>query len=177
MSRAAIWELHIVPMFRLIDRDHMLQLEPPQQIDIYDYDQVVARCKTGVFQRWLHGHMPPSSVGGPWPEEWLALFDRWVKDGDGYARLGVIDAEYAASADGSNVLLFGTGEKPDGDDKVWFERLSKSETPREYALAREPIGTAGDTGDFTAREVFAATPGVTTVIVHDAKGRHEVPIT
>lgn len=175
MSRTAIWELHIAPMFRLIDRDHMLLLDPPQRVDLFDYDQVVARSKTGVMQRFLHGHMPPASVGGPWPDEWLALFDRWVTQ-DKFARLGPVSAEYGATLAGGQVTLVASGEKPGDDDKVWFERISHSETPREYALVREPIDSSTEPGDFITRERFTPAPGVTTVVVNDAKGRHEIPI-
>jgi hypothetical protein len=175
MSRPVLWELHIQPMFRLVDRDHMLLLSSSQRrIDLFDYDQVVARCRTGVFQQWLKGHMPPVNVGGPWPEEWLALFDRWVSEG--YRRLDTAAAEYSAGVNGGSVLLIATGEKPADEDEVWFERLSSAESPREYALVREAIGTTSDPSDFTVRERFVAAPGVTIVVVHDANGRHEVTI-
>jgi hypothetical protein len=25
--------------------------------------------------------MPPASAGGPWPDEWIALFQRWIQEG------------------------------------------------------------------------------------------------
>jgi hypothetical protein len=180
MNRPVIWELHILPMFRIVDRDHMLQLSSPKRrIDMFDYDQVVERCKSGVFQSWLRGHMPPVNVGGPWPDEWLALFDRWVEGVDGerkFLRLAPVSGDYTATLNAGAVLLMATGEKPDDADEVWLERISMAESPREYALVREEVGTAKEAGEFTVRERFTPAAGVTTVIVTDAKGRHEVNI-
>jgi len=172
--RPVIWELHIVPMFRLIDRDHMLLLSGNRRIDLYDYDQVVERSRTGVFQNWIRGHMPPLNVGGPWPAEWIALYERWVSGG--FLRLASVSAEYTARLGAGMVTLIATGEKPADEDEVWFERLSTSESPREYALVREELGQPGDPSDFTVKERFAPTAGVSAVVVNDANGRHEVAI-
>ena len=173
-SRRVLWDLHILPMFRHLDRDHMLMLSGNRRIDLFDYAQVVERSRTGVFQNWLRGHMPPVNAGGPWPEEWIALFDRWVSGG--FLRLADVTAEYSAGRSGGMVTLVAAGEKPSDDDEVWFERVSSSESPREYKLVRDAIGEPGDPGDFTIRERFAATAGVDVVIVNDAEGRHEVKI-
>jgi hypothetical protein len=173
--RAALWELHILPMFRLVDRDHMLLLSGQRGLDLFDYQQVVDRCRTGVFQSWIRDHMPPPNTGGPWPPEWIALFDRWVSEG--YRRLAGAEASYTAKDNGGTVMLIASGEKPSEDDEVWFERLSPADAPREYALVREAIGSpGGDTGEFTVRERFKRVAGVNVVVVHDAGGRHEVPI-
>jgi len=184
MTRQIIWELHILPMFRLVDRDHMMALSAGQRLDLFNYDQVVKRAspepghetEMPIFQRWIRGHMPPANAGGPWPDEWIALFDRWVSGG--FQRLAAVTADYGAGLNGGMVALVASGQKPGIDDQVWFERLSLSESPREYRLVREAIGEQDPDNpvEFTVRENFAATSGVQVVIVHDTNGPHEVTI-
>lgn len=70
--RTPVFELHIRPLFRMTDHEHMRV-----QVDLWDYDQV-----TNNAERIL-GHlkaeddrplMPPLGSGGPWPEEWVRLY-------------------------------------------------------------------------------------------------------
>lgn len=162
MAITPLWELHIRPMFRLTDRDHMLF-----RFDLFDYDQIVAH-KDDMVAR-IDTDMPPASTGGPWPEEWRALFDRWVRAG--CPRLGsAANVKYSLVPGANNVTLVGEGEQPESGT-VWFDRSNENE-PREYCLVRRP---GRGNKKFKAQEKLPA--GTTTVIVRDADGVHTVSST
>ena len=72
--RTPFFEIHIRPMFRLTDRDHM-----SFAFDLHDYD-AVAQNADDILQR-LESDMPPRVASGPWPEEWIALYKRWIDTG------------------------------------------------------------------------------------------------
>src|SRR5919107_2871290 len=81
-QRPPVFELHIRPLFRLLDRAHMLSLVTPG-IDLWDLDTVWA-AREAILTR-LRGegsqNMPGLPVGGPWPAEWITLFERWIATG------------------------------------------------------------------------------------------------
>src|SRR5918997_654991 len=81
-QRPPVFELHIRPLVRLLDRAHMLSLVTPG-IDLWDLDTVWA-AREEILTR-LRGegglNMPGLPVGGPWPAEWIALFERWIATG------------------------------------------------------------------------------------------------
>jgi hypothetical protein len=81
-ERNPIFELHIRPLFRLLDRQHMLRVT--EGMDLWDYD--VVKTKSAVILQRVKGQgskqtMPTSRTGGPWPSEWVGLFDRWIQGG------------------------------------------------------------------------------------------------
>lgn len=184
MSNGRLYfELHIRPMFRLLDRDHMLQMGNPP-FDLFKYEDVRMMTEgTPTVQpqmlNWIEGkRMPPTSMGGPWPDEWIALFRRWATDPkEPYARLPLADVQsWSATREEDAITLVGTGTKPNTADAIWIDRLSAAESPREYIIYREPRGTAGAPINFTAQEVFFSTTAGNTIVVWDATGRKEVPI-
>ena len=51
------------------------------RVDLTSYVDVKAQARE--IQKHLKGEkalMPPINDGGPWPEEWIALFDRWIEE-------------------------------------------------------------------------------------------------
>lgn len=159
MPKPPYFELHIRPMFRLIDRDHMLFA-----LDLFDYDKVAPRAKD--IAKKLKQDMPTKDTGGPWPDEWIALFDRWVAAG--CPRLALpTNVTYTLASDAT---LTAEGDSPD-PGLVWFERNNENESPREYTLVRESASTLVVT-PFNAQEMLP--DGTTSVIVVDGDGRHEV---
>ena len=76
-NRATSFKLHIRPLMRKIDIDNM-----KFKFDLSQYADVVANAN-GILGR-LNGSagpvMPPENQGGPWPEEWIQLFERWIQE-------------------------------------------------------------------------------------------------
>lgn len=169
MSRKPRFELHIRPMFRILDRDHMDSFA-----DLFNYENV--RSEFNNILGWVRGGMPPERQGGPWPDEWVALFERWGQEN--FPRLESSAATYTATRGGDLVTLTARGRVENLSDRVWPQRLNEETSPRRYVLYREPSDTASGPGDFvTEPEVFPYVPGVDTVIVVDEAGEHTVPIT
>jgi hypothetical protein len=46
------------------------------------YDQVKAQAAR-ILSRLKNEDdpMPPADEGGPWPQEWITLFERWITEG------------------------------------------------------------------------------------------------
>ena len=80
--RPPVFELHIRPMFRLLEREHMTTLLTPG-IDLWDLDAVWAKRNLILEHLRAEGlqNMPGVAVGGPWPAEWISLFERWAATG------------------------------------------------------------------------------------------------
>ena len=76
MNKATSFRLHIRPLFRDLDIEHML----PIGIDLGSYEQVRDRSAR-VFGALQGKTMPPANADGPWPDEWIALFSRWIDEG------------------------------------------------------------------------------------------------
>jgi|ERR1700682_420335 len=175
------WELHILPMMRTVDRDHMLRLGGARRLDLLDYDQVRARATPdakgkNVFFTWIEsGHMPPPDGGGPWPPEWIALFKRWATD-DGFARLELGEGTYTAVRSGSTVKLVAKVTLPSVDDSAWLDRPNAAASPREYVLWLEPNADPDEPFETTTSDTFDAPPEMTVLYVTDKNGKHEVPI-
>lgn len=178
MKRAVYFELHIRPMFRLTDRDHMLQMGSPS-FDLFKYEDVRMMTEGSdtvqpQMLEWIEGQrMPPDYAGGPWPEEWMALFRRWATDKDNppYARLPRADVQsWSATREDDVVTLVADGTKPSSADAVWIERLTAAESPRQYVIYREPIGAPGPPVGFSEQETFFSSNAGNVIIVHDASG-------
>lgn len=163
--RTPVFELHIRPMFRLLDRDHMAF-----RLDLFDYDQV--RAAADAILRRLKLDMPTADSGGPWPLEWVAVFERWCDTG--FKRLQLGRATYAITVSGSRATLRANGTVPPGT-QVWLDIVGQSDIRRDYALQVEApdVPSAGDPIAFSKRDRFDATD-MRTVWVLDADGDHEV---
>jgi hypothetical protein len=186
-NRTPYWETHIKPMFRRIDRDHMLRFPPSRRIDLFDYDQVVARSKKtntagdSVFLLWIHHPMPPANAGGPWPQEWVELFVRWMKAD--YPRLGRGTATTVSAEDtGDAIILTVEGTTPTGFSAVYMDRISDDLAVRDYEVLFEPTDittvTPFDITTVTPFEITEAFPsqGVREIWITDSVGRRQVPI-
>jgi hypothetical protein len=162
------YELHIRPMFRLIDRDHMLGFG----FNLHEYQDVVDH-QDDILALLRAGTMPPKSAGGPWPDFWIGLFMRWIDAGSPQVS-EVEDATYKLAKDGATLSLTASGTLPNNGDVVWFERVNDN-SPREYTLYRIP-GDDGNPKPFNAKEKnIPATE--TQVIVWVGKTKTVVPLT
>jgi hypothetical protein len=177
-DRIPYWEIHIRPMFRTLDREHMLTYpDESRRFDLFDYTAVSSRADLilDALQVPPPHCMPFPEAGGPWPPEWIALFERWKKLGCPKLDRGNGSNWKAVLADGV-VTLSGTVTKKSVLDETWIEREGCSENPREYVLLVERGEDSQE--ESVERDVrFPATPSVTTVVIHDASGRNEVTIT
>jgi hypothetical protein len=60
-----------------MDQQHM-----SGAFDLFNYDDVVTHA-TDILNRLkaVGGPVMPPKPEGPWPDEWIALFQRWVDEG------------------------------------------------------------------------------------------------
>jgi hypothetical protein len=158
--RTPLFELHIAPMFRLTDRDHMRGI-----LDLTDYDTV--RENADAISARLHVDMPPATTGGPWPEEWIALFDRWVTEG--FKRLALGRGTCSIQATGISSSLVATGQKPGADVKVWLQVERESDTKIEFVLFMEQPGAVGADVPFSVKEKLKS-GDTRSITVRDAAG-------
>ena len=164
MAVTPYWEIHILPMFRLIDHDHMTSF-----FDLFDYDAVVEN-KDDISDALTSKAMPPLATGGPWPEEWIALYGRWVAlNCPRLTSASNVKYTLAPRAPGMALTAEGTYAS---DDSAWFERLPDSGGVRVYALTVR-AGTGGGTRPFKVEE-RSIPASVRTVTVQDKDGSHTV---
>ena len=160
------FEIHIRPLFRALDREHMLSM-----FDLWRYEDVASHVDT-ILSR-VAADMPTVGTGGPWPEEWVALFRRWRDEGLKRLELGA--ATYSLSRVGARLVLTAQGGYPAGGYRGWLELEEGSTMERRYALYFDAPDTAGGNPgqSFTFRERYAATD-TRKVFVRDSSGDHEV---
>ena len=160
------FELHIRPLFRALDREHMRS-----RFDLWSYEDVVSHVDM-ILNR-VAVDMPTLSTGGPFPAEWVALLRRWREEGLKRLELGV--ATYSLSRVGARFVLTAQGSYPAGGYRGWLELDESSSTQRRYMLNFDAPDTAdGNPGQsFTFRERYAVTDS-RKVIVRDLSGDHEV---
>lgn len=173
--RVPRFELHIRPLFRLMDRDAM-----SWSFDPWSYEQVKAKARAILARVSLdpqqHGLMPPLAQGGPWPPEWVSLFQRWVEAG--YPRLEPGAGRYTAQLSDDTLTLTATGEFPSSGYRAWFDRQPSPAGTREYIFYFEPPAGAALPAiePFEVRQEDLVSEPVSRVVVVDAQGRHEIPV-
>jgi len=75
-NRPTSFKLHIRPLFSEMDVQHM-----SGAFDLSKYEDVVAHA-AGILDRLkgVGGAVMPPKPEGPWPDEWIALFQRWMTE-------------------------------------------------------------------------------------------------
>lgn len=182
--RPPVFELHIRPMFRLLDREHMLTFVEPG-FDLWELERAW-EMRNDILVR-LRGegsqNMPGVAVGGPWPPEWIDLFERWTQTptADDIGHHLVL-----AQPDGAYQLQPASGDKrrlrakviaPSVGCRAWFELDSVTSGRREYTLYLEPALPTQPAGDtpIQALEMFEK-GDATMLVIHDAAGTHQLPV-
>jgi hypothetical protein len=74
MNRKTSYALHIQPLFTPSQRSCMLG-----QFDLNKYEDV-KKWATRIAPRLADKTMP-ADAAKPWPDEWIALFQRWIDEG------------------------------------------------------------------------------------------------
>jgi hypothetical protein len=167
------FELYIRPMFRLIDRDHMLWFA-----DLHDYESVKTNAPDigRLLRRDAPGFMPTPDFGGPWPEQWIQVFEAWVAGG--YPRLNLARGTYdlVRVSDGS-LLLNVSFSHVNGADTAWIEREQAPPSVREYTsyLRPAPSGVVEPARVFQHVEVLSD-PQIAQVVIVDADGRRPLTL-
>lgn len=183
-ERVPVFELHIRPLFRLLDREHMLSLVSPP-IDLWDLAAVwEQRADIAARLRGVGGqNMPGERVGGPWPAEWVALFDRWVATGGDdtvghHLVLATPDTPYKVSTlGGSRRRLSTTLTAPTDGCRAWFALDTVAAGVREYSLYLEPAFPTQPADPTPLQAIDPFNKGdATKLVVRDAVGEHEVPL-
>jgi hypothetical protein len=183
-ERNPLFELHIRPLFRLLDRQHMLRIGP-QSLDLWDYDAV--KAKSALILQRVKGQgpeqaMPTLRTGGPWPSEWVSLFDRWIQGG--FMRLSPGTAKDLRLTEDRDLGIFTLSCTTDvpatnsNDSIAWFEsEFVAGETIPAYRLCVLPgedlSAPPSIVGISAAERVDGPIPqqGITVI---DAAGTHVV---
>jgi hypothetical protein len=178
-ERTPVFELHIRPMFRLLDRQHMLRVRP--DLDLWNYD-AVKNSASAILLRigGSNPSMPTAEVGGAWPSEWVALFNRWMSGG--FRRLAPAtgkDYKLVKTADGRCTLSCKV-DIPDtdrGDSTAWLDVVSPGPPMASYQLLLYPGEVSpppAQTIEITCQERVDPASAATGVSVVDATGTHAV---
>lgn len=167
--RTPVFELHIKPLFRLTDRAHMRV-----QIDLSDYDQIVNNADRLLLHlKGERGHalMPPLNSGGPWPDEWVRLFQRWMETG--FKRLELGTAQYSFDATVNTILA--TGSFPAAGYTSWLQIESEAAALRTYVLYFEApdAAVAGTAEPFSLEELYEGRD-TQSIDVLDSTGVHHL---
>lgn len=170
--RTPVFELHIKPMFRATDREHMQHMFG-EDFDLWNYDTVVEFADRIVDS--LEQSMPPDDTGGPWPPEWILLFQRWRLSGFKRLELGSGSYEVLRTEDVAELLA--TFTLPGPGWSGWLQLESRTQTSRTYVLyfesPDEPEDGMGE--EVTDSEQFDA-PGIQTLFIRDKDGLKELAI-
>jgi hypothetical protein len=172
------FELHIVPLLRPADRLQMLGF-----FDLWDYDKVTEPENARKFRDRIAlattdpGLMPPLDSGGPWPQEWIDLVNRWFDSGAKRLGLAAADTLTARRRAGvGKIQLASKGSVAQAESAVWFDQRPQRMSPFEFVLYEKPGGPFKKTFSTT---ISFPDPGphVTAIDVFDRNGApHRVPI-
>jgi hypothetical protein len=170
---APVFELHIRPLFRATDREHMCFNRDPCHLDLWDYDTVKRRADD-ILDNLEAQSMPPPESGGPWPDEWIQLFRRW-KD-TGFKRLELGTAQYTFNQTATTMVIQATGTFPTAGYRAWLQIEAETDTSKTYVLYFWPpdASEAGSPEDFTVRERYRAAHAAQSVFIHDATGVQQI---
>ena len=164
--RTPIFELHILPMIRATDRDHMRFA-----FDLWDYDQLVQHAE--MFADRAAVDMPPADSGGPWPEEWVQLFRRWITTG--FKRLTLGTGQYTWNQSATATTVRASGTYPASGFKGWLQLDVETASSKTYVLYFQapdiPVG--GISTDFSIRERYSPNDD-RSVFIRDNEGVQQV---
>jgi len=178
-ERVPIFELHIRPMFRLLDRQHMLRVNPA--LDLWNYD-AVKNFAPAIVQRigGANPSMPTPDAGGPLPSEWIAVFNRWIQGGFRRLASGAgRDYKLVKEADGRCTLscTVDIPDTPQGDSTAWLDVVFAGPPTASYQLLVYPGDAApppANTIAVTCEERVDPVSAAAGVSVTDANGTQTV---
>jgi len=131
--------------------------------------------------------MPPPHAGGPWPKEWVDLFERWLTAGA--PRLGLAQVDAASLSAGRQpgtplVDLKVNVTLPTSGHVAWIERrfaddqFFSPERPSEFVVYERQVTTTSTLAPATTIEDLLDVPvGITTVSIIGSNGTFTVAVT
>ncbi|MDW9670845.1 hypothetical protein GOB27_30425 [Sinorhizobium meliloti] len=166
------FELHIRPMFRPIDREHMRS-----RFDLWNYEAVkrnAAKILTAVKQPAAFA-MPTKAFGGPWPLGWVDVFKQWVDLGCPRLVLskGAYDVDRLADA---SVRLSVSVSLTNGAEDAWIDKERSPQGTAEYTVYLRPAPNGEVKPPRTHNMVEKLASDVTIVAIVDVVGRQEFPV-
>jgi hypothetical protein len=174
--RTPVFELHILPMIRATDREHMRF-----SFDLWDYDQLVEHAAQVETRLTASGvsMMPPAADGGPWPDEWVELFRRWRDSGFKRLKLGAADYTFGETGTPPIATVQATGTYPEAGYNAWLQIESETNLEKTYVLYFEAPDTpaTGTAENFTIREryrIIAGLPERRKIFVRDKEGLQQI---
>jgi hypothetical protein len=175
------WELHIQPMFCLLDRYHMLGYN----INFNDVQSVWSH-RQPILSHVQGGSMPPPHENGPWPKEMVDLFARWVTAGETQfggnpPALSLADgSDYRLTLQFGTLQILGKASLPYQRSKAWFQIVSYNQEAATLNLYLEdpPNPSPDQTSAGVELSLDMGKIGTTPdkVIVIDATGSHPLPV-
>jgi hypothetical protein len=160
-----VFELHIRPLFRSLDREHMSFAfnlwqypEGPGSDPITFFTLILNRLKASAPDVV----MPPPYAGGPWPTEWIDLFERWLAAGAPRLELALLDPSHLLAVREPGTLLVRLDASvilPSPGYVAWFERRFADDRQFSPELADEFI--------VYQRSLAVVSPASTTSNVQD----------
>jgi hypothetical protein len=181
-DRVPVFELHIRPMIRMLDREHMAKWVG--LFDLWDITEVWQHRQEILTRIRDTRDMPGTRYGGPWPLEWVRIFERWVATGSDselghHLTLATTQGNYQVqSLGGEKRRLTVSVAAPSASCRAWFELESVTAKSRDYTLYLEPAFPSEELqpNTITALEGFIK-GSATQLVVKDAAGSHEIALT
>jgi hypothetical protein len=173
MSNSTLYfQTHIRPMFRRIDRNHMAT-----RLDLWSYhdvkehaDRILELLRAGPPMT-----MPPLRSGGPWPEQWIDLFESWAQAG--CPALPLTAGEYTAIRFSAELSAFHASiPLEDGNAEAWAEHEEPpSPDAAAFTIFLRPSGKPpSPPRTVPIRESLPGT--VRSIFVRDSDGEHTLAV-
>lgn len=184
-----VFELHIRPMFRSLDREHMdfaMNLwhypDEPGADPIAHYTLILNRLKAPAPDVV----MPPPYAGGPWPQEWINLFERWLIAGAPRLGMATLDpAHLTATREPGTSLVKLTANitLPSAGHVAWLERRFadelqfSAERPDEFVVyERAMTATPANPSPLTIEDFLELPAGVVSINLTGSNGTYAVTV-
>lgn len=177
-------------MFRSLDREHMdfafslwQYPEGPGSDPITHFTLILNRLKSPAPDVV----MPPPYAGGPWPKEWVDLFERWLAAGAPRLDLATLDSTHltAVRQPGTPLIQLSVPVSlPSPGHVAWLERRwvatrqFSPEAADEFVVYERKMTTVPAAATSSTIEDFLELPtGITTVKLTGKNGTFTVPVT
>jgi hypothetical protein len=163
-----IYELHIRPLFRLIDREHMKLF-----FNLWDYDDLKKHAPQ-ILPRLRNG-MPPASSGGPWPAEFIAVFQRWMDGGFPRLTLGT-GSQFLFTKSETSYHVECNVQAPNDTAQCWLDIVDVDPAHRTYRIYILPNSDPASPTSINVSDDFDSATNITAVTIFDAAGSHTVSV-